>query len=242
VRILAIETSSEPSSVALAHAGGVVLRRLAAGARVAEQALSMIADLLEDQSITLDRIDAFAFGSGPGAFTGLRVACGLAQGLAFAGARPVIPVGSLRALAFGASRHVSGPARVMVASDARMGQLYWAVYEGERAVREVAGAALAAPERIADLVARWQPEVIAGDALRAFEGLWPAQGGSIRLPELRCDASMVAELARTDLAQGRAVAARDAAPDYVRDHVALTVAERKATAALLDGPRSGDSR
>jgi tRNA threonylcarbamoyladenosine biosynthesis protein TsaB len=241
VRILAIETSSEPSSVAVAHADGVAQRR-ASGGHVAERALSMIADLLQEQSIDLDQIDAFAFGSGPGAFTGLRVACGLAQGLAFALRRPVIPVGSLRAMAFGAWRHVQRPARAMVAIDARMGQLYWAVFEGEPPARELAGPALATPDRIEELVARWQPEVIAGDALRVFESRWPAHGAPIRLPELRCDASMVAELARADLAGGRAVAARDAAPDYVRDRVALTVAERNATAASCEERRTGDSR
>jgi tRNA threonylcarbamoyladenosine biosynthesis protein TsaB len=234
VRILAIETSAEPCSVALAHAAGVVQRSRRAGARVAEQALSMIAELLADQSIGLTQVDAFAFGSGPGAFTGLRVACALVQGLAFAGDRPVVPVGSLRALAYGASRRRLRPAddprqvplRVMAAVDARMGQIYWAVYEGALAERQLAAPALAMPEEVPGLIAQWRPHVIAGDALRAFEAAWPAPNGTIRLPDAAADASMIAELARTDLAAGRAVAARDAAPEYVRDQVALTVAQR----------------
>jgi tRNA threonylcarbamoyladenosine biosynthesis protein TsaB len=216
VRILAIETSAQECSVALAHAAGIVQRSRRAGARVAEQALAMIAELLAEQSVTLKQVDAYAFGSGPGAFTGLRVACALVQGLAFAGDRPVVPVGSLRALAYG----------VMAATDARMGQIYWAVYEGARAERQLAAPALAAPEQVAGLTAQWRPHLIAGDALRAFDAAWPAPSGTIRLPDATADASMIAELALTELGAGRAVAARDAVPEYVRDQVALTVAQR----------------
>jgi tRNA threonylcarbamoyladenosine biosynthesis protein TsaB len=232
VRILAIETSAERCSVALTRAAGVTQRCESGGHRVAERALAMISELIAEQSVALGEIDAFAFGSGPGAFTGLRVACALVQGLAFAGDRPVIAVGSLRALAFGAAQaagrpgHV--PVRVLAATDARMGQIYWAVYEGERAERELAGAALTAPAQLDVLLAQWRPQVIAGDALRAFQRAWPAQYEAIRLPDLAADAAMVAELARVDLAAGRALAARDAAPDYVRDQVALTVSQRSA--------------
>ena len=194
----------------------------------------MIAELLADQSVTLTQVDAFAFGSGPGAFTGLRVACALIQGLAFAGDRPVVPVGSLRALAHGAGVQArraakdaaSVPLRVMAATDARMGQIYWAVYEGARAERQLAGPALAMPEQMAGLTAHWRPHLIAGDALRVFDAAWPAPNGTIRLPDAAADASMIAELAYTDLGAGRAVAARDAVPEYVRDQVALTVAQR----------------
>jgi len=142
-------------------------------------------------------------------------------------------VGSLRALAFGAWQQVRSddPLRVMAAIDARMGQLYWAVYEHHGVdARELAAAALAVPEQMAGLVAHWQPQVIVGNALRTFEAAWPSQHQATRLPDLAADASMTAELARIDLAAGRTVAARDAAPEYVRDQVALTVAQRSADA------------
>ena len=209
----------------------VVQRRQARDARVAERALSMVAELLADQSVALSQVDAFAFGCGPGSFTGLRVACALVQGLAFAGDRPVVPVGSLRALAYGARRHVLGedlsdsPLRVLAAIDARMGQVYWAVYEGERG-HALAEPALAAPEQMAEWVEQWRPQVVAGDALRVFAGAWVTPERMMRLPAVAVEASMIAELARTDLAAGRAVAARDAAPDYVRDQVALTTEQR----------------
>jgi tRNA threonylcarbamoyladenosine biosynthesis protein TsaB len=225
-RILAIETSVEQYSVALAHAGALVQHRETAGDRIAERALATIATLLADQFTSLGQIDAFAFSSGPGAFTGLRVACGLVQGLAFAFDRPVIPVGSLRALAFAACRRLQRPARVMAATDARMGQIYWAVYEAAQHARPLAPAALGAPAELAALVAQWRPEVIAGDALRIFEAAWPAQAAPTCLPDLNADAAIIAEIARLDLAEGRAIAARDAAPEYVRNQVALTVAQR----------------
>jgi tRNA threonylcarbamoyladenosine biosynthesis protein TsaB len=241
VRILAIETSTRQCSVALAHAGEVVQRSQPADDRVTERTLSMVSDLLACQSVELDRIDAFAFSSGPGAFTGLRTGCALVQGLAFACGRPVVAVGSLRALAFCAGREVGAAqphcgagldaasgVRVMAATDARMGQLYWAVYDGPGAAREVSAPALAGPGQVAEIVARWGPHAVAGDALRVFASAWPEQMSALRLPHARADASAIAQLALVDLAQGRAVQPRDAAPDYVRDQVALTVEQRAA--------------
>ncbi len=235
MRILAIETSGEQCSVALARASGIAQRHSGGGSRVSERALSTIAALLAAEAVGLESIDAFAFGSGPGAFTGLRVACALAQGLAFARGRPVVAVGSLRALAHGAaSRHRSdgagGALRVMAAIDARMGQIYCAVYESAQTA-ELAAPALAAPEHMAALLQRWQPQLIAGDALRLHASAWPAAYPAARMPDLAVDAAMVAELARVELAAGHAMAARDAAPHYVRDQVALTVGQRAKVAA-----------
>jgi len=233
VRILAIETSAEQCSVALTHTTGVAQHRWAAAGRVSENALALVAQLLAEQSIDLGQVNAFAFGSGPGAFTGLRVACALVQGLAFGADRPVIAIGSLRALAHGAARSLlrasedpASPVRVLAATDARMGQIYWAVYEGQVAERTLAEPALAVRDEMADHFARWRPNIVVGDALRMFEPAWPARFQASRMPHLVADASMVAELARIELAAGRTIAPRDAAPEYVRNRVALTVAQR----------------
>src|SRR5258706_15707273 len=115
-----METSTERCSVALARPAGAVQRQQKASQRVAERALSMVADLLAEQSVTLNQIDAFAFGSGPGAFTGLRVACAPVQGLALAADRPAIAVGSLKAPAFRArqQRRSHDPLRVMAGTEA----------------------------------------------------------------------------------------------------------------------------
>ena len=87
--------------------------------------------MLQEQGIGLDAVDAIAFGNGPGAFTGLRIGCGLAQGLALAHEMPLIPVSTLAVLAASVSA-----SRVLACLDARMGQVYWAAYvDGVRSAR-----------------------------------------------------------------------------------------------------------
>jgi len=191
----------------------------------------MIQELLAQQALELAMIDAFAFASGPGAFTGLRVACSLAQGLAYGCRRPVVAVNSLRALSHAAA---CGPGRrLMAATDARMGQIYWAVFESGPELQVLAAPSLADPGQLPGLLARWDPAVVAGDALSTFETAWPPLQGRTLLPDLRLQASSVAELASLDLRDGRQQAPRDATPEYVRDRVALTVAQRR-------GPAAGD--
>jgi tRNA threonylcarbamoyladenosine biosynthesis protein TsaB len=226
--IVAIETSAQRCSVALAHAGVIRQQALELAYRNAEQALPMIEALLRSQGLDRHGVDAFAFASGPGAFTGLRVACALAQGLAYGCGRPVLAIGTLRALA-----SLAGAApgqRIMAATDARMGQVYWAVFEGGERTHKLAPAALADPGELADLVRLWRPDVIAGDALVAFEPAWPQSGASRLLPQALADAGAVARLACLDWAEGAGLDPRDAAPEYVRDQVALTVAQRQAAA------------
>jgi tRNA threonylcarbamoyladenosine biosynthesis protein TsaB len=227
--LVAIETSAQRCSVALAHAGVIRQRDLVLASRNAEQALPMIEALLQAQGLERCDVDAFAFASGPGAFTGLRVACALAQGLAFGCDRPVLAIGSLRALAWTAQ--AAPGQRILVATDARMGQAYWAVFEAGERMRCLAPAALADPPGLAALVRLWRPEVIAGDALAAFESAWPQRAAPRLLPQALADAASVAQLACVDWREGAARPARDAAPEYVRDQVALTVAQRLAVAA-----------
>jgi tRNA threonylcarbamoyladenosine biosynthesis protein TsaB len=112
-----------------------------------------------------------------------------------------------------------------------MGQIYWCVFEGgSGGPRALAAPALADPADLAGLVERWQPDLIAGDALSAYEESWPTGGAAARLPRARADAPAVAQLACLDWASGLACNARDAAPEYVRDQVALTVEQRRAGA------------
>ncbi len=169
--------------------------------------------------------DAFAFGSGPGSFTGLRIACTIVQGLAFATGRPVVPVGQLRALAFaGAQRSPgAGAQRILAATDARMGQAYWALYQGnEEALSEIAAPALCSQDEIAGLAGAWGAGICAGEAAW-LASLVPA---SLRIVDARVDAGHVARLAAIDRAAGRWREAREALPEYVRDQVAQTVAQR----------------
>ena len=226
--IVAIETTAEHGSVALLYAGSMRQQNLPLVHRNAERALESIRDLLQAHRLELARVDAIAFASGPGAFTGLRVGCALAQGLAFGCDRPVIPVSSLRALALRAGA-LPG-ARVLAATDARMGQVYWAVFEASATMRTLSPAALADPAQLEDIVRRWHPGVIAGDGLKFFDVQAMMLADPIRCPQARADAAAVAELGACDWAEGRVLQARDAAPDYVRDRVALTVAQRRSAA------------
>ena len=137
MRFAAIETSTEWCSVAVWRDGEIVALERRAGHRHSEFALPMLETLLGT-----DKLDAVAFGAGPGAFTGLRIACALAQGLAFARGLPVIGISSLEALA-----QESGAARVVACLDARMREVYYAALE-KRAGRwhEVIAAQCVAPQ------------------------------------------------------------------------------------------------
>ena len=117
VNLLAVETSTELCSVALLRDGELFLEEALAENRHSEMLVPMVRKALERAHLTATKVDAFAFGQGPGSFTGIRIACGLVQGLAFAAHRPVVPVPSLLALA-----QQSNESRVVAAVDARRGE------------------------------------------------------------------------------------------------------------------------
>lgn len=125
--ILAIDTSTEACSCALGDGVEVFTRYTDVPRKHAEQVLPMVEALLDEAGVQRDDVAAVAFGQGPGAFTGLRIAASVVQGLAFAWDVPVIPVSSLHALAQRALRE-NGWRRVIASIDARMGEIYWGVY------------------------------------------------------------------------------------------------------------------
>ncbi len=175
-------------------------------------------------------LDAIAFGRGPGAFTGLRTACSVAQGLAFGAALPVLPLDSLAIVADDAfAQHRATD--VWVAMDARMDEVYAAAYRrvdaGWLAVHEPALYSLPA------LLEAWQrmaPVCVAGTALAAFGSRLPT-GPALRVEATPERAAALARLARVAWQRGDAVDAALALPLYLRDKVALTTAERAAVAA-----------
>ncbi|NIR32111.1 MAG: tRNA (adenosine(37)-N6)-threonylcarbamoyltransferase complex dimerization subunit type 1 TsaB [Gammaproteobacteria bacterium] len=127
MNLLAIETATEACSCALLAEQGQWTAWEMAPRRHAELILAMVAQLLETSGYALEELDGIAFGRGPGAFTGVRIAAGVAQGLAFGAELPVVPVSSLRALAQGVLRE-RGAERVLAALDARMGEVYWGTF------------------------------------------------------------------------------------------------------------------
>lgn len=234
LRVLAFDTSTEWLSVALDLGDGRVLeRRETGGARASQRLLPLVQELLAQAGLAPRDLGLIGFGAGPGAFTGLRAACSAAQGLGFGLGVPVVPVNTLLAVAVSAAAAVS---RVVVADDARMGEIYWAAARGDRL--ETA-ARVGAPAQVA---AAWLEAfgsaptdlVLCGNAWRehapalaaALPPGWAPLIAGAR--EVAPGAAAIAALARAAHARGEAVDASAAQPIYVRDKVALTTAERAA--------------
>ena len=127
MKLLALDTATEACSAAVWVDGAVLERYELAPRRHAALILPMIEAVLADAGLSPLQLDAIAFGRGPGAFTGVRIAVGIAQGVAFAADLPVIPISTLAALALGAAQE-TGYSRIAAALDARMGEVYWGVY------------------------------------------------------------------------------------------------------------------
>lgn len=128
IKLLAIDTATDACSVALNLAGQIVEKFEIIPRAHTRILLPMINDLLKEAGITLDELDVFAFGEGPGSFTGIRIACSVIQALSFGLNKPVVPVSTLRVLAQGAAR-TSGATQVMAILDARMGSFYQESFE-----------------------------------------------------------------------------------------------------------------
>ena len=215
MKFAAIETSTEWCSVALWRDGEIAAIERRAANRHSELVLPMLERLIRTAAMTLAQLDAVAFGAGPGSFTGLRIACGLAQGLAFARARPVIGISTLETLA-----EASGAPRVVACIDARMSEVYYAALEkrGARWVEAIpvqCVAPQAAPQPAGE---GW---VGCGNGFAVYGDM----GLKKILPDIHPGAVAVAQLAAPRLAAGEGVDAALAAPVYVRDKVAFTKQE-----------------
>jgi tRNA threonylcarbamoyladenosine biosynthesis protein TsaB len=228
--LLALDTATETCSVALAVGATIVETSERVGNAHSARVLPMIDALLAQRGLRLAECDAIAFGAGPGSFTGLRIACGVAQGLAYGARKPVIAIGNLAAVAADACALQPNVRRVVAAIDARMNEVYWAVYESDGGrPHEIAAPALAKATDLPALVQRYAADALAGNALAASAGALAAFAGT-KVPRAAASAYRIAELARAAYAAGDVLAPEAAAPIYVRDRVALTVAERQARA------------
>ena len=193
-----------------------------AGNRHGELVLPMLERLLAGAGIASAQLDAVAFGAGPGAFTGLRIACGAAQGLAFAHGLPVLGVSTLEAMA-----EEAGGTRVVACLDARMSEVYFSAYERRDAGpggrwREVIPVMCIAPAAAPRLPGEGWIGCGSGFAVYGSLGLDNV------IPDIHPSATAVARLAAAGFAAGEGVDAALAAPVYVRDKIAFTSAERNA--------------
>lgn len=229
MNVLALDTSTEWLSVAATGRCGTHVREERAGPQNSERVLPVVRAVLADAGLRLADLDGIAFGAGPGSFTGVRIACGVAQGLALGIGLPLVPVGTLEALAQAASR-ASGATRICACLDARMREVYVAAYErAGDAWREVRPPAVQKPDDVTIPAGAWHG---AGDGFAAYPELARRLGLAHADATLRPTALAIAELALPRFAAGLGVAAHDALPLYVRHRVALTRAERAAGARL----------
>lgn len=226
MQILAIDTSTEFLSLALWLDGRVLSRDIHAGQTHSQQILPTLRELLDDANIELNALNGIAFGAGPGSFTGLRIACGVAQGLAFGANLPVVAVSTLQALA-----QQSGAEKAIACLDARMGEIYHAAYKRQNGEwLEVSAPALFKPEEA--------PKVTGNDWVGVGTGwlvypeiLQAVYGNQLReIPKpdhnSHPSAGAIAELALSTFEAGLARPAHEAAPIYIRNKVALKMSER----------------
>jgi tRNA threonylcarbamoyladenosine biosynthesis protein TsaB len=223
MRLLALETSTDWLSVAAGDGTACHERVERAGVAASQRILPLVAELLAEADWRLANLDGIAFGAGPGAFTGVRIACGVAQGLALGADLPVLGVAGLEALAQGAWRACQAT-HVLACLDARMREVYAAAYRRGGV----------------SWIAEQAPAVLAPPALTPPPGAWHGCGdGFLRYPELARQPGLASvDAAAFPHARDVEVLARlrphdfvDAAaaePLYVRHRVALTTAERDA--------------
>ena len=217
MKLLALDTATEACSAAVWVDGNVLERYELAPRRHAVLILPMIEALLAEAGLSAGQLDAIAVGRGPGAFTGVRIAVGIAQGIAFAADLPVAPVSTLAALALGAGR-MTDQARIAAALDARMGEVYWGVYAvaGEN-VEPLREERVRAPEAVLAPPGQW---------FGAGSG-WAAYAEALRrrltVSGWRGDcyprAGDIARLAAAPARRAAWVAAEQALPVYLRDRV-----------------------
>ena len=220
--VLAIESSYEIASVAIRNDQRLWSRQVDGVQSHSQSLLPMVQAVLADAGMTLHQCDAIAFGAGPGSFTGVRTACGIAQGLAFGADLPVLPVDTLAAAA--QARHdATGAPSVLVVLDARMGEVYWSQYRFDGACSVVIAPRLGLPASVEPV----GQVVLCGNGAAVYADRFSAEVfGAASRADLMPHAAQIALLGQCMLACGQAVPARDAQPVYLRNQVALTTLER----------------
>src|SRR5688500_10922434 len=225
MRVLAIDCSTEWLSIAAGDDHGCAQRCEHAGQAHSQLALPRIAEVLAERGWHVDDLDGIAFGAGPGSFTGVRIACGVAQGLALGASRPVVPVPTLEAIAQQAFR-THAATRVVACLDARMREVYVAAYERiAEAWRERIPPAVLSPDNVVVPEGEW---FAAGPGFGAYPSLAQAARMDAADAQVKPSAVAILDLAVPRLQAGQGVAASQALPLYVRHRVALTGAERAA--------------
>jgi tRNA threonylcarbamoyladenosine biosynthesis protein TsaB len=217
MKILAFDTSSEACSCALYIDGEIVDRSVIAPRKHAALILTMVDELLSEAGLNITQLDFLAFGRGPGNFTGLRIACGVAQGIAFGADIPVAPISSLATLAQAAQSK-----NVLAVIDARMAEIYYGLYmiDNQGVMRCDGHEIVCAPDNITiPNAGQWlgvgtgwatygeQLSSLLGERLQAYQ--------ADKYPQARA----MMPLALTAFKEGQLVSAENALPVYLRNKV-----------------------
>jgi tRNA threonylcarbamoyladenosine biosynthesis protein TsaB len=248
--ILAFDTSTQTTSVALRTQGRELVHAEEGGPQASARLIALIDELLREAALGKHELDAIAFGCGPGAFTGLRTACAVAQGLGFALAKPLVAVTSLEALALQVHWQ-TGATHILAALDARMDELYIGQYIVVSGLPvSINGIELIRVSEVSSLLkddaSAWQGVGNAWATHGGAQAPWPA---NLRAPAQAAtpDAHAMLAIATARLSRGEVLSAIAAEPVYVRNKVALTTAERdaaklaKQAAASQTSARAGAS-
>ncbi len=230
--ILAIETATEACSAAVAIGDKIITRFSIAPREHTKLILTMMDEVLKEADVKLNQVDAIAFSRGPGAFTGIRIAVGVAHGVALSMDKLVLPISTLAAIAQQMQQQ-QATHHCLAAMDARMGEVYWGKYTVKKGLMRLQGTeAVTKPENLLTALNTENQETI-----------WTAAGSGwdqyaqqlnltthqklIKIDNILPSAEYIAKLAVEDWKQGKAINIEDAQPIYLRNKVAQTVAERK---------------
>ena len=219
MNVLAFDTATERCSVALRMDGQLIERSLDTARSHADRILSMIEAVLGEAGIALRDVDGIAYGRGPGSFTGVRIAIGVVQGLAFGADLPAVGISDLAAVA----QQVARPAdRILVCMDARMNEVYWATFVCSPSDGRVVASGIeqvAPPDTVA--IPASALEVAAGTGFAAYPQLRAKFGALALHDSVLPRAAEIALLGEAELRAGNGRPAAQAQPVYLRDRVAV---------------------
>jgi len=218
MKILAIDTATEACSAALYLEGSCTEVFEIIPRQHTERVLPMVDELLNSADLSLSRLDAIAFNSGPGSFTGVRVATSVTQGLAFSADLPVIPVSSLAALAQLAYRE-DNQEKVLSAIDARMSEMYWGCYQLESGLMQLVDSEQVSPVTAVIKEGEWHCRGSGWDTFHTELQQSTQVNISSYATESFPHAQDIAVLAADLYKQGKLVTAEQAIPSYIRDEV-----------------------
>lgn len=218
MKVLAIDTATERCSVALRIDGQVTQRVVDTPRGHADLILPMVEEILREAGVSLRDLDGIAYGRGPGAFTGVRIAIGVVQGLAFGADLPAVGISDLAAVA----QQVAQPGdRVLVCMDARMNEVYWATFRCDADSGLVIASSVERVERPESVQTHDAINVLAGTGVRAYPQLASAFHGIVTHDSVLPRAAEIALLGEPELRAGRGRPAAEAQPVYLRDQVAV---------------------